>query len=123
MIANVYGGSNYLTVTSNGGSRPYINNSQPMTGMVRFNGNSSGMEVYDGNGWQAVCNGSAHVDLSYEAQEILNWAKTKMADEKAYKQLADKSNAVKLALDNLAEAERQLIITATLAKETDEITS
>lgn len=123
MIANVYGGSNYLVVTSNRGSTPYINNSQPMTGMVRFNGNSSGMEVYDGNGWQTVCNGSAHVDLSYEAQEILNWASKKMADEKTYKQLAEKSNAVKIALDNLAEAERQLIITATLAKETDEITS
>ena len=123
MIANIYGGSNYLTVTSNSGSRPYINTSQPMTGMVRFNGNSSGMEVYDGNGWQAVCNGSAHVDLSYEAQEILNWARNKMADEKAYKELAEKSNAVKIALDNLAEAERQLIITATLAKETDEITT
>ena len=123
MIANIYGGSNYLTVTSNSGSRPYINNSQPMTGMVRFNSGSSGMEVYDGNGWQVVCNGSAHVDLSYEAQEILNWARTKMADEKAYKELAEKSSAVKIALDNLAEAERQLIITATLAKETDEITT
>jgi hypothetical protein len=123
MIANVYGGSNYITVTSNRGNNPYINTSQPMTGMVRFNSNSSGMEVYDGNGWQMVCNGSAHVDLSYEAQEILNWASMKMADEKAYKELAEKSNAVKIALDNLAEAERQLVITATLAKETDEITS
>ena len=123
MIANVYGGSNYLTVTSNSGTTPYINTSQPMTGMVRFNSSSSGMEVYDGNGWQRVGGGSAHIDLSYEAQEILDWAAKKMADEKAYKELAEKSNAVKLALDNLAEAERQLIITATLAKETDEITS
>ena len=123
MIANIYGGSNYLTVTSNSGNTPYINTSQPMTGMVRFNGNANGMEVYDGNGWQRVGTGTAHIDLSYEAQEILNWAAKKMADEKAYKELAKKSNAVKLALDNLAEAERQLIITATLAKETDEITS
>ena len=123
MIANIYGGSNYLTVTSNSGNTPYINTSQPMTGMLRFTSSSSGMEVYDGNGWQRVGNGSAHIDLSYEAQEILNWAAKKMADEKAYKELAEKSNAVKLALDNLAEAERQLIITATLAKETDEITS
>lgn len=123
MIANIYGGSHYLTVTSNRGSTPYINTSQPMTGMIRFNSSSSGMEVYDGNGWQSVGNGTAHIDLSYQAQEILNWAAKKMADEKAYKELAEKSNAVKIALDNLAEAERQLIITATLAKETDEITS
>jgi hypothetical protein len=123
MISHVYGGSNYLTVTSNIGSNPYISPSQPMTGMVRFNGSANGMEVYDGNGWQRVGGGTAHIDLSYEAQEILNWAAKRMADEKAYKELAEKYNAVKLALDNLAEAERQLIITATLAKETDEITS
>ena len=123
MIDHVYGGSHYLTVTSNSGTTPYINTSQPMTGMMRFNGSSSAMEVYDGNGWQRVGGGSAMVDLSPQAQLILQWAEKKMADELAYKELAKKSNAVKIALDNIAEAERQLIITATLAKETDEITS
>ena len=122
MIANVYGGSNYLTVTSNSGNHPYINTSQPMTGMVRFNSSSSGMEVYDGNGWQTVCNGSAHIDLSYEAQEILNWASKKMADEKAYKELAEKSNAVKIALDNLEQASKQLDITAKLARDYEKTT-
>jgi hypothetical protein len=117
MIANVYGGSNYLTVTSNIGSNPYINTSQPMTGMVRFNSNVSGMEVYDGNGWQRVGGGSAHIDLSYEAQGILDWAATKMADEKAYKELAEKSNAVKIALENVEQAKRQLDITAKLSRE------
>ena len=117
MIANVYGGSNYITVTSNSGSTPYINTSQPMTGMVRFNSNVSGMEVYDGNGWQRVGGGSAHIDLSYEAQGILDWAATKMADEKAYKELAEKSNAVKIALENVEQAKRQLDITAKLSRE------
>jgi hypothetical protein len=117
MISHVYGGSNYLTVTSNIGSNPYINPSQPMTGMVRFNGNANGMEVYDGNGWQRVGGGSAHIDLSYEAQEILDWAATKMADEKAYKELAEKSNAVKIALENVEQAKRQLDITAKLSRE------
>ena len=117
MISHVYGGSNYLTVTSNIGSNPYINPSQPMTGMVRFNGNANGMEVYDGNGWQRVGGGSAHIDLSYEAQEILDWAATKMANEKAYKELAEKSNAVKIALENVEQAKRQLDITAKLSRE------
>jgi xanthine/CO dehydrogenase XdhC/CoxF family maturation factor len=88
-----------------------------MTGMVRFNGSANGMEVYDGNGWQRVGGGTAHIDLSYEAQEILDWAATKMADEKAYKELAEKSNAVKIALENVEQAKRQLDITAKLSRE------
>ena len=94
-----------------------------MTGMVRFNSGANSMEVYDGNGWQRVGGGTASIELTGEATEILKWARTKMAEEKAWKELADKSNAVKIALDNVANAERQLAITATLARETDEITS
>jgi hypothetical protein len=123
MIGTVYSGGEFMSVSSNAGGQPYINPSQPMTGMVRFNSGAGSMEVYDGNGWQRVGGGTASIELTDEATEILKWARTKMTEEKAWKELADKSNAVKIALDNVANAERQLAITATLARETDEITS
>lgn len=123
MIDHVYGGSSYLTVSSTTGSTPYINPSQPMTGMLRFNGSNSSMEVYDGNGWQRVGGGSAMIDLSPQAQSIMQWAEKKMEDELAYKELAEKSSAVKIALDNLAEAQRQLELTAHLARDYEETTT
>ena len=117
MISNLYGGSEFITVSSNPGSTPYINPSQPMTGMMRFNGSSSSMEVYDGNGWQRIGGGSGNIDLSQRAQAILKWAEKKMLEEQEWQQLAETSSAVKIALENLKEAERQLNVTAKLARD------
>ena len=123
MINQLYGGSEFITVSSSPGNTPYINPNQPMTGMMRFNGSSSAMEVYDGNGWQRVGGGSGNIDLSPKAQEILRWAEKKMQEEMAWNELAETNKAVKLALENLEEARRQLTITAKLSREYEQTTN
>lgn len=121
MIKHIYGGSEYLIVSSNSGSQPYFNPSTPSAGLVRFN--NSSLEAYDGTSWLPVANGSANVDLSAKAINIMRWAEQKMAEEEKYQQLAEKNAAVKIALDNLLQAQDHLKVTAHLAKEANETTS
>lgn len=44
-------------------------------GNVRFNTVNQNLEVYDGNSWQQLNMSYATVDLSPEAQQLLEWAR------------------------------------------------
>jgi hypothetical protein len=68
-------------VTIYGGlSPPYINMTQPSAGMVRYNGSSQLMEVYDGTVWLQM---GSHptIQLDARVQEILYWAEKKMRED------------------------------------------
>jgi hypothetical protein len=122
MIKGLQGISGVL-VTGGNTSVPYIpqNPENPIQGMIRIWG--SDMQVFTGSSWTTMSTSYASVGLDQDVLDIVQWARKKRDQEMAWKSLANDNKAVKLALENLAEAERQLIITATLAKETDEITS
>lgn len=94
---------------------PYISMSTPSAGMLRYNGNSSHVEVYDGSYWQPI-SFFQDINLSFNANMALDWAYNKMKKEKERLELAEKNNAVRLALDNLETAEKELDITINLAK-------
>ena len=96
MIDYVVGGE-YLNVTSNKGAQPYINmsGSQPMIGALSYDHNSQQMKVYDGNGWMAIGGGSATVNLTQNAIDILKWAERKMFEEQELNALCDKHPAIK----------------------------
>jgi hypothetical protein len=90
MISNVIGGR-YVT-TSGGTSYPYVSSSSnPMQGAVRIQSNSP--QVWDGNGWLNF-GGSVSVNLTPEAEVILDWAKNKMAEEAKEKELRSKYPAL-----------------------------
>jgi hypothetical protein len=55
--------------------------------------------------------------LTPEAEALLDWAREKRNEELAWESLAKKNQAVKIALDNLEQAKRQLDITAKLSRE------
>ena len=118
MINSVTSSSPHL-FASGGGSLPYVsqNYSNPMQGMLRING--SEMEVFDGNGWQKIYANHANVGLSGPASSAIDWAIKKMEEEKEWRQLAEKNQAVKIALDNLEQARQQVDIIAKLAREYD----
>ena len=61
----------------------------------------------------------ASIGLSGEAEALLDWARQKRDEEYQWKALSEKNKAVKIALDNLEEAKRQLDVTAKLAREHD----
>ena len=100
MIDYVYGGE-FMSVTSSKGSTPYINTSNPITGMVSYDGSSQSMKVFDGNNWQTIGGGSAMVNLSPDAIETLKWAKEKMQEERLLEALAAENATIKDLVDEM----------------------
>ena len=126
MIANITAnGSNLLWVSTGGSTMPYINMNAPSSGMMRWNGNSNSIEVFDGstNLWQQMYGKTADIQLSPQIQAVVAWANQKMAEESEWDKLAKTNDAVKIALENMKKAKQQLDITAKLVKDHNETTS
>lgn len=117
MIKNLYSSSPNLVVAGgSSGSLPWVGTSNnPIQGMVRING--SNMEVYDGSGWVTIHMNDTSIGLNKDADNAISWAIQKMREEKEWQELAESNQAVKIALDNLEQARKQLDITAKLARE------
>lgn len=73
---------------------PYLNTTQPMTGMIRVNSNLGRTEVYDGQNWVQY-GADAHVDLSETAKKTLSWAQEKMLEEHRLKELMSRHPSLK----------------------------
>ena len=86
---------------------------------MRYNTTNQCIEVFDGNNWIMLNMSFASVGLNGEAESLLDWARQKRDEELAWKSLAEKNQAVKIALDNLEKARQQVDITAKLAREYD----
>lgn len=117
MIDNVFSSSPYLVAHSSASYAPYVNPTQPMSGMVRFNSNR--MEVYDGQSWLSISGGSSNIDLSVKAQNIMKWAEEKMTLELRAQELAKTHPGVDDLLDAIAEAEEKLKVFVTLVEQGD----
>lgn len=124
MIGNVFSTGRYVQV-SGGNASTYVNGYSGSQGVgnMRYNTSSQRMEVFDGTNWVQLNLGSASVGLNGEAESLLDWAREKRNEELAWKSLAEKNQAVKIALDNLEKARQQLDITAKLAREYEQTTS
>lgn len=120
MIKGVISDGPYISVRT--APSNYINMSTPSAGMMRYNGNISCVEIYDGSYWQAV-NNYQEIGLTPQANEILDWAKKKMQEEHERERLAKTNPAISIALENLKRAEEQLQTTIHLSKENETTTS
>ena len=116
MIDYVYGGE-YLIINSSKGSTPYINVGSPVTGMVSYDSSSQTMKVYDGSSWQTVGGGSANINLTPTAINILRWAENKMLEEAERNKLAETNPAIKDLVNQIREKEEQIKIVQALVKE------
>jgi hypothetical protein len=112
MISNVMGGR-YVT-TSGGTSYPYVSSSSnPMQGAVRIQSNSP--QVWDGNGW-ITFGGSVSVNLTPEAESILDWAKKKIAEEAEDAELRKKYPTLDQAYKDVEVAKKQAAFIKELVK-------
>ena len=116
MIDNVYGGE-YLNVTSNKGSLPYINTSNPITGTLAYDSSSQTMKVFDGNSFQTLGGGTASVNLTPNAINILKWAEKKMIEEMEYDRLSKTNPTIKSLLDEMNKYKNQIEMVKILMKE------
>lgn len=118
MIKNITASGRYITV-SGGNSNTYINGYSGLQGVgnMRYNTSNQCMEVFDGNSWIAINMDYTSVGLNSDAESLLDWARQKRDEELAWQSLAKDNQAVKIALDNLEQARRQLDVTAKLARD------
>ena len=116
MIDYVVGGE-FMNVTSSKGATPYIHTSQPMTGMVSFDGSSQTMKVFDGSSWQTIGGGSAMVNLTPNAISILKWAEQKMLEEAERNKLAETNPAIKDLVEQIKQKEEQIKVVQALIQE------
>jgi hypothetical protein len=123
MIKGINSSSRYITVSGGSPSNTYISPGSVGAGMIRWNPNMNCMEVNDGNMWKTIDMSYASVELTSDAESLLEWARKKRDKETTLYALAEKNSAVKIALDNLEQAQQQLEITAHLAREHEQTTS
>lgn len=123
MISGINSNSKYISVQGGSSSSVYISPGSVGAGMLRYNSNTNGIEINDGNVWRAMSTSHASVGLTPETEMLLEWAQQKRNEELALKALAEKNEAVRIAVENLNKAQEQLQITAHLAREYDQTTS
>jgi hypothetical protein len=99
MIKGITGGR-YITVSGGMSSDPYISPGAMGAGMVRYNSNMNCMEVNDGNSWKQLGMNYANLELTPDAQAILDWAKKKMEEERQLDELCEKYPGLRKARDN-----------------------
>lgn len=86
MIKHIYGNGQWVNVSQSGTVMPYLNATQPMSGMIRMNSSLNRLEVYDGQTWIQF-GGDVQFDLSENAKQVLTWANDKMKQEQQLKEL------------------------------------
>lgn len=76
MIKTITGGR-YVTVSNGSAPSTYINNYGGAQGVgnMRFNTTNQSTEVFDGNSWITINGGYASVELSGEAQMLLDYVR------------------------------------------------
>jgi hypothetical protein len=106
-----------LTVSGGNTTVPYVNQNitNPMQGMIRVWG--SDMQVFDGSSWMNMATSYATVGLDQDTQNILQWVRSKQRQEIELLELATKNEAVRIALENVKEAQEQLTMIAHLSRE------
>jgi hypothetical protein len=121
MIDYVYGGE-YMIVNSSKGATPYLNhNANPMQGAISYDSATQSLKVFDGNSWMKVGGGSAQVNLSPDAINILKWAEKKMQEEAELERLAETNPTIKDLMDQIKQKEEQLNIVLSLIKEEEKV--
>jgi hypothetical protein len=121
MIQNIYG-SNGIKVLGHQPSLPYINMTNISAGSVRYNGNTSSLEVYDGNSWLTLNNNvGASIELDESVTEIIQWAKQKKDEEVELEKLAISNAAIIDLVYDLNETKDKIKMVQILLKENESV--
>lgn len=107
MIKGINTGSQYVTVQGGQPGSTYINNYSGAigTGNMRYNTSSQNVEVYDGNNWVQLAMNYATVDLSYDAQQLLEWARREQRKQMERESKIRDNPALKKAYEAIQRAE------------------
>jgi len=85
-----------------------------MTGDMRYDFDSQSMKVFDGQYWQSIISNTATVELTYEAESLLNWARQKKDEEMLLEKLAQEHPTIKDLVDQIKQKQDQIKMVQTL---------
>jgi len=108
MINTINTNSRYITIAGQKTPIPHISPGSVGSGMIRWNANTNQMEVNDGNVWLPLSSSHTSIDLSVEAENLLDWARKKQKEEQELESLAKTNPAVRLAMDDVVRAQEKL---------------
>ena len=74
------------------------------------------IKVFDGQNWMILAGSFATVNLSYEAQTLLDWARAKKDEEHLRSKIVEEYPQLKEAALDLAKFQEQFDILVTLAQ-------
>lgn len=106
MIKGITSNSKYITVTGGYASNPYISPGSQSAGMMRWNVNTTEIEVYDGVSWKTMPTSYASVELNGEAEALLDWARQKRQEEWELDELCKKFPGLDRARNNFETFKR-----------------
>ena len=118
MIKTIQSGSPYVVVDG-GNYSNYVNNYSGAQGIgnLRFNTSTQNMEVWDGNNWMLLNMGHATVRLHDSANEAINWALGKLAEERRLKALAEQHPIIQDLMSQRDDIDAKLATAEKLVKE------
>jgi len=116
MIKSIVPGT-HVEVVGGYSSNPFINTGAPSAGLVRYNGNSSLLEVYDGTNWTTLHQSVAQIDLTPDVKNLLEWARQKRDEEQRLMELAKTNETLKDAVDELTRAQEKVKIVSALVQQ------
>ena len=115
MIKGITSSSPFITISGGNPVNTYISPGASGAGMLRYNTNSNSIEVNDGNNWKELSTSYASVDLNYEAQELLNWARTERSKQFAREAKIKNNPALQKAYDAIKRAEENFDLLEAIA--------
>jgi hypothetical protein len=111
----------YIAVTGGPGSN-YVNNAGYMgVGQLQYNTGTQRLEVYNGQSWQPFNLGHYYVGLNPEAEDLLDWARNKMREERELERLAKDNVAINDLLQQVKEKQHQIKMVQTLIRKEETV--
>jgi inosine-uridine nucleoside N-ribohydrolase len=119
MLSGINIAGRYLQV-SGGSSTTYINknynSNAKMVGDMMYDVDSQCIKVFDGSSWQSLMGSHATVELTYEAQILLDWAAKKKNEEMLLEKQAQENPAIKDLVEQIKQKQDQIKMVQTLIK-------
>ena len=100
MIKGINAGP-HLTMSNSYSNAPNISPGAQSAGMVRYNSNLQGMEVYDGQYWQHLGGAYPTIELAPASREGLEWAMRKQQEERNLRDMMARHPGLKDLHDKL----------------------
>jgi hypothetical protein len=97
--------SQYLTVNNGSPMQNYFSPGAQGAGQMRYNTTSNNIEVWDGVTWKEIGSTYATIELTYETQSLLQWAKQARDKEQTRETRIRSNPALRKAYEAIQRAE------------------